>query len=83
MVCKLYIRIRMREAIVEEQVQWVLSYISKELADVQKKNIMKDLERELLNYEVAGEFLTDLKEEFEEGDKEANKIVKLRRLEQR
>ena len=44
---------------------------------------MKDLERELLNYEVAGEFLTDLKEEFEEGDKEANKIVKLRRLEQR
>ena len=83
MVCKLYIRIRMREAIVEEQVQWVLSYISKELADVQKKNIMKDLERELVNYEVAGEFLTDLKEEFEEGDKEANKIVKLRRLEQR
>ena len=43
---------------------------------------MKDLERGLLNYKVVGEFLADLKEEFGEGDKEAIKIAKLRRLEQ-
>ena len=26
-VCKLYIRIKMRRVVVEEQIQWVLSYI--------------------------------------------------------
>ena len=26
-ICKLYLRIKMREAIVEEQIQWVLSYV--------------------------------------------------------
>ena len=25
--CKLYIRIKMREAVVEEQIQWVLLYV--------------------------------------------------------
>ena len=25
--CRLYIRIRMREVIIEEQIQWVLSYV--------------------------------------------------------
>ena len=25
--CRLYIRMRMREALLEEQVQWVLSYV--------------------------------------------------------
>ena len=27
MVCKLFLRMKLREAIVEEQVQWVLSYM--------------------------------------------------------
>jgi len=27
MVCKLYIRMKMREAVVEEQIQWILSYV--------------------------------------------------------
>jgi len=26
-VCRLYIRMRMREVIIEEQIQWVLSYV--------------------------------------------------------
>jgi len=42
---------------------------------------MKDLERGLLNY-VVEEFLSDLKEEFREKDKEANKVAELKRLEQ-
>jgi len=32
--CKLYSRMKMREAIVKEQVQWILSYIQRELVDV-------------------------------------------------
>ena len=36
--------------------------------DIWKKNIIEDLERELLNYKTIGESLTDLKEGFGEGD---------------
>lgn len=34
MVCKLYLRMRMREAMVEEQVQWILTYVQRGLGDV-------------------------------------------------
>jgi len=33
-MCRLYLRMKMKEVIVEEQVQWVLSYIQGESADV-------------------------------------------------
>ena len=36
-----------------------------------------------MEYETAEEFLTDIRKEFEERDKEVTKVVKLRRLEQR
>ena len=32
--CKLYIRMRIREAAVEEQIQWVLLFVQRGLADV-------------------------------------------------
>jgi len=32
--CKLYIRIKMREELVEGQVQWILSYVQGGAADV-------------------------------------------------
>ena len=51
-------------------------------ADVWKENILEDLERRLLEYETAGEFLADIKKEFGEGDKEMVKVAELRRLEQ-
>jgi len=44
MACRLYIRIKMRGVAVEEQIQWVLSYVQEGLADVWKKNILEDLE---------------------------------------
>jgi len=44
MACRLYIRIKMRGVAVEEQIQWVLSYVQGGLADVWKKNILEDLE---------------------------------------
>jgi len=32
--CKLFIKIKMRDVVVEEQVQWMLLYVQGELADV-------------------------------------------------
>jgi len=43
--CKLYIQIRIRGTPVEEQIQWVLSYMQGELADIWKENILEDLEQ--------------------------------------
>ena len=50
--------------------------------DIWKENILEDLEKELLKYETAGEFLADIRKEFEGGDKETVKVVELKRIEQ-
>jgi len=50
------------------------------LADIWKENIIKDLERRLLNYKVVGEFLADLKEEFSGGDDETLKVAELKKI---
>jgi len=73
---------KMRETTVEEQVQWIFSYIQKESADVWKENILEDLEAGEVQYESAGEFLAVLKREFGGGDKETVKVAELRKLEQ-
>jgi len=44
MACRLYLRMKMREAMVEEQIQWILSYIQEGSADVWKENMLEDLE---------------------------------------
>ena len=67
---------------VEEQIQWVLSYIQGGLADVWKKNTLEDLEGGLLEYEMVGEFLANIRKEFEGGNKELVKVVELKKLEQ-
>jgi len=41
------------------------------------------LKEGLLKYKMVGEFLTDIKKKFEEGDKELIKVAKLKRLEQK
>ena len=41
------------------------------------------MERGLLEYEIAGEFLVEIKKEFREGDKESVKVAELKKLEQR
>ena len=43
MACRLYLRMKMREATVEEQVQWVLSYIQGGSADVWKENVIEEV----------------------------------------
>ena len=63
-VYRLYIRMKMREAAVEEQIQWVLSYVWGGSVDVWKKNVLEDLEIGILEYKTVGEFLTNIRKEF-------------------
>ena len=72
----------MREVTVEEQVQWVLSYVQGESADVWKENVMEELEAGEIEYETVEEFLSSVKKKFGRGEEESVKVVELRKLEQ-
>ena len=54
------------EGNVEEQVQWVLSYVQGGSVDVWKENVMEELESGEVEYESVEEFLTSLRKEFGE-----------------
>jgi len=58
----------------------VLSYVQRGLADIWKKNIMKNLENKELEYITVGEFLMDLKKEFGRGDNKIIKVVELKKV---
>jgi len=81
--CRLYLRMKMREVTVEEQVQWVLSYMQGGSIDVWKENVMEELESGEAEYKSVEEFLMSLKKEFSGGEEESAKAVELRKLEQR
>ena len=72
----------MRGTSVEEQVQWVLSYVQGGSADVWKENVMEELETGEVEYETVEEFLTGLRKEFRKGEEESVKAAELRKLEQ-
>ena len=80
--CRLYLRMKMREATVEEQVFWVLSHVQGGSADVWKENVLEELESGKMEYETAEEFLTTLKKEFGGGEEESVKAAELRKMEQ-
>jgi len=82
MACRLYIKMKLRGNTVEEQVQWVLTYMQGGSADVWKENIMEELESGEIEYESVEEFLTCLKKEFGGGEEESVKAAELRKLEQ-
>ena len=79
---RLYLRMKMREATVKEQVFWILSHMQGGSADVWKENITEELKAGEMEYEMAEEFLTVLKKEFGGGEEEAVKAVELRKLKQ-
>jgi len=79
--CRLYIRMKLRGMSVEEQVQWVLSYVQGGSVDVWKENVMEELEGGEVEYESVEEFLTDLRKEFGGGEEEVVKMAELRRME--
>jgi len=80
--CRLYLRMKIREATVEEQMFWVLSHVQGGSADIWKENVMEELEAGETEYETAEELLTVLKKEFGGGEEEAVKAAELRKLEQ-
>ena len=73
---------RMREALVEEQIQWVSLSIQRRSADVWKKNLLEDLESEEVEFKSVGQFLMELKKEFSRGDEKSVKVAKLKKIEQ-
>jgi len=79
--CRLYLRIKIREATVEEQVFWILSYVQGGSVDIWKENVMEELEVGEMECETAGEFLTVLKKEFGGEEEESVKAVELRKIE--
>jgi len=62
MACRLYIKMRLRGNMVEEQIQWVLTYVQGGLADVWKENVMEELEAGEVEYESVEEFFYNIKE---------------------
>ena len=82
MACKLYLRMQMKEAPLEKQIQWILSYVQEGLVDIWKENVLEDLEEKILEYETVGEFFADIRKEFGRKDKKAVKMAELKRLEQ-
>ena len=51
---KLYKKARMRGVPVEEQIQWMLSYVQAGAADVWKENMLEELETGELEFETVG-----------------------------
>ena len=82
MACRLYIKMKLRGNTVEEQIQWVLTYVQGGSADVWKENMMDKLESGEIEYETVEEFLTYLKKEFGGGEEELVKAAELRKIEQ-
>ena len=62
--CRLYIRMRLREALVEEQINWILSHVQGGSADIWKENVMEELETGEIEFKSVGEFLAEIKKEF-------------------
>ena len=81
--CRLYIKMKLRGNTVEEQVQWVLTYVQGGSADIWKENLLEKLESGEVEIESVEEFFTSLKKEFGGGEEESVKAAELRKLEQK
>ena len=66
----------------EKQIQWVLLYVQRGVADIWKENVLEELEAGELEFETVGEFLAEVKKEFGGGEEESVKAAELRKLEQ-
>jgi len=82
MACRSYLRMKMKEGTVEEQIIWVLSYVQGGSVNIWKEDIMEELESGEVEYESVEEFFTSLKREFGGGEVESIKAAELRQLEQ-
>ena len=71
---------RIKNVVVEEQIQWVLSYVQKMSVDIWKENIIENLESRSFNYVIVEEFLSDLKEKLGGEKNEIIKVVGLKKV---
>ena len=78
----MYIKMKLREAPVEEQINWVLTYVQGGTADIWKENMIEELEMGEIEFESAGEFLAEIKKEFGGGDEELVKVAELKKIKQ-
>jgi len=81
-VCRIYIKTRLREASVEAQINWVLSYVQGGSADIWKENVLEELETGEIEFENVGEFLAEIRREFGGGDEESVKVAELKKIKQ-
>ena len=79
--CKIYIKTRLREASVEAQINWVLSFVQGGSADIWKENVLEELETGEIEFESIGEFLAEIRREFGGGDEESVKVAELKKIE--
>ena len=77
--CRLYLRMKMREVTVEEQVFWVLSHVQGESADVWKENVLEELEAGEMEYEKAEERKEEKEKEKKKKPKKG-KTMKVRKV---
>jgi len=78
--CKLYLRMKMKRILVEEQIQWILSHVQEGSADVWKENLLEYLKLEEVEFGSTREFLLELKKKFGREDEESVKVAELRRI---
>ena len=79
--CRLYLRMKMREVMVEEQVFWILSHVQGGSVDIWKENVIEELKAGEMEYEMVEEFLIVLKKKFGKGEEELVKAAELRKME--
>jgi len=79
--CRLYLRMKIRGIIVEEQIQGVLSYVQEGLVDVWKENFLEDLESGKVEFRSTEKFLLKLKKKFSGGDEKLVKVAELKKVE--
>ena len=80
--CRIYIKTRLREASVEAQINWVLSYVQGGSANIWKENMLEELETGEIEFESVGDFLAKIRREFGGGDEELVKVAELKKIEQ-
>ena len=69
-----------RKALVEKQIQWILSYVQGESADIWKENLLEDFELGEVEFGLAREFLLELRKLFKGENKELVKVAELKRM---
>ena len=61
---------------------WMLSYVQREVAEVQKDNLLDELSKEELKVEIVEELFKKMKNEFEKIGEKERKVEQLRTIEQ-